>query len=290
MKRGVLSITITLACFLVSLNNSFAEDYPDFKDTPDWLKRVELSAQWETDQHTIFYFQTIQPLYQSIDKVDTIFIQPRVSLQADDLTYNLGVGYRKLASENLLWGMNLFGDYQDLYGHGRLGIGLEALGQILEARFNSYFGITTKRVVEENSSSTTYERVADGLDFELGTPLPYLPWLKIYSSGFWYDFDKFKDKYGWRARLEARISDAMRLELYTWDDNKGEQEYGGRLRFTLAIDTLSDFKEALILTSEPFPKKDLTEQTLIPVERNFDIVVEKWVESASMTIEIGRGD
>lgn len=260
------------------------------EEIPDWLKRIEISAQYETDKHPVFYFQMVQPLYQDVDKTNTFFYQPRISLKAGDLTYNLGVGYRRLASENLLWGINLFGDYQDLHEHGRLGLGFEALGQVLEARLNSYFGITTKRVVEDSDTATIYERVADGLDFELGSALPYLPWLKFYGSGFWYDFDKFSDKKGWKARLEATPSDYLRLEFYTWDDNKGEQEYGGRIRCNIPFDTISDLKGAFKIAEESFPKKDLRKQVLIPVERNFDIVVEKWSESASMIVEIGRNN
>jgi len=260
------------------------------QDIPDWVKRIEISAQYETDKHPTFYFQMVQPLYQSEDKINTFFYQPRISLKGGDLTYNLGIGYRKIARDNLLLGVNLFGDYEDLHEHGRLGIGFEALGQILELRLNGYFGVTTKRVVEDSSTSTTYERVADGLDLELGLPIPYLPWLKIYASGFWYDFDKFKDKYGWKTRLEAKLNKAFILEFYTWDDNKGEQEYGGRIRVNMAFDRLSDIKGVFAPAREPFPKKDLREKTLIPVERNFDIVVEKWTETSGITVAVGRGD
>jgi len=281
MKRRILVFLLGI----LFLSIAYGEE-----KRPDWLKRVEISAKYETDKHPIFYFQTVQPLYQSEDKINTLFIQPRISLKADDLTYSVGVGYRKIFNENLLLGINIFGDYQDLHEHGRIGVGFEALGQIFETRMNTYFGITSKRIVEDSSTSTTYEKVADGVDFEIGTPLPYLPWLKIYGSGFWYDFDKFSDKYGWKTRLEAKLNDILTLEFYTWDDNKGEQEYGGRVRINLAFDTLSDFKKLFTLSKESFPKKDLTKQTLIPVERNFDIVVEKWNESAGMTIEIGRGN
>lgn len=261
-----------------------------FEDTPDWVKRVEFSWKWETDKKPTFYFQTVQPLYQSYDNTACVFIQPRVSLRDERATYNLGLGYRELVSDSLLLGVNIFGDYEDLHEHGRIGLGLEALGEILEARLNGYVGVTTKRVISQTSSGvTTYEKVADGLDFELGAPIPYMPWLKVYASSFWYDFAKFNDKHGWKARLEATLNDAVTLELFTWDDNKGGQEYGGRFRFNLAFDGLADFKSAFALSDEPFPKKDLTEQILIPVERDFDITVEKWSESATMSVEIGRG-
>jgi len=261
------------------------------QDIPEWLKRVEFSAQYETDSHPTFYFQTVQPFYQSEDKSKTFFYQPRISLKAGDLTYNFGVGYRKIIQDELLLGVNLFGDYQDLHQHGRVGVGFESLGQVFEARLNGYFRVTPTRVVEETDTSITYERVANGADFEVGAPVPYVPWLKLYTSGFWYNFTRFDDKCGWKLRLEAKLK-GLRLEFYTWDDNKGEQEYGGRVRFTIAFDKLSDFKEAFKFSDEPFPKRDLTEQTLIPVERNYDIVVEKWSESktGNVTVEIGRAN
>jgi len=263
--------------------------YPDEQGTPDWLKRVEISGQWESDKKPTIYFQTVQPLYRDAEDKETVFIQPRFNFRDNRMICNLGLGYRKVVSDNLLLGANIFGDYQELHQHARIGLGVEALGQILEARLNSYIGITDKRLIEESSSSDTFERVADGLDWELGLPIPYLPWLKIFTSGFWYDFDRFDDKYGWKTRLEAKVNEAITLEFYTWDDNKGEQEYGGRLRCNLAFDSWSDFKEIFSLASEPFPEKDLRKQILIPVERDFDIVVEKWQETGSMSVEIGRG-
>ncbi len=270
---------------------SFLE--PSFaKDIPQWLERVELSAQYESDKKPTFYFQTVQPLYQSDDKIETFFYQPRISLRGGDLTYNVGIGYRKLVRENLLLGINLFGDYQDLHEHGRIGVGFEALGQIIEARLNGYFRVTPTRIVEDITASTTYERVANGADFELGAPIPYLPWLKVYASGFWYNFTRFSDKCGWKSRLEAKLSKSVTLEFYTWDDNKGSLEYGGGARFNIAFDKLSDFKEAFKLSDKPFPEKDLTKQALIPVERNYDIVVEKWSESkvGGVTVEIKRAN
>jgi len=225
-----------------------------------------------------------------LDKFDTVFYQPRISLRGGRTTYNLGLGYRRIVQDNLILGANLFGDYQDLHEHGRLGLGLEALGEILEARFNSYFGVSGKREVADTSTSTSYEKAVDGLDYELGAPLPYLPWLKFYTSGFRYDYKKASDREGWKTRLEAKLNECITLEFYTWDDNKGEQEYGGRLRVNIAFDKMADFKEAFKFSDEPFPKRNLTEETLIPVERNFDIVVESWTENknGNVTVSIGR--
>ncbi len=259
------------------------------EDIPAWVKRIEFSAQLETDKNPLFYFQTVQPFHQNPDKTDALFIQPRVHVRAGRTTSNLGIGYRRLASENWIWGANLFADYQDLHRHGRLGLGLEALGQIIEFRANSYFGgITNKKRIQDSASVNIYEEAVDGVDAELGFPLPYLPWLKLYGSGLWYDFKKFDDRTGWKSRLEAKVNEALRLEFYTWDDNKGEQEYGGRIRINMAFASFFDFKDVFRFSSEAFPQKDLKEDVLIPVERSFDVTVEKWQETGGLTVEAGR--
>lgn len=265
---------------------------PSSEVVKSWLDRIELSVVYETDQKPTFYFQTVQPLYQSIDKINTWFIQPRVNYQNTEVTYNAGIGYRYLKGNDWILGANLFGDYQDKHHHGRVGLGFEAISQILEGRLNSYFGITPKRVVEESTSTTTLEKAADGGDLELGIPVPYLPWLKIYGSGFWYNFEKFADKYGWKGRIEARLNEAVALEGFAWDDNKGTREYGGRVRINLKFDSLRDFTKLLEFASDAFPRKDMSKQTLIPVERNFNIVVESWAENKTggLTFEIHRGD
>ena len=98
-----------MICVLFSV---FCCGYLFSQETPEWLKRVEFSFQYESDKKPTFYFQTVQSIYQSLDKIDTFFYQPRISLCGGDLTYSVGVGYRKLLSENLLLGINIFGDYR----------------------------------------------------------------------------------------------------------------------------------------------------------------------------------
>jgi len=277
-------LTLTIALIFTNSPLQANDD-----NIPEWLKRFEYSFEVQTNKKPKFYFQTVQPIYQDADKTNTVFYQPRVNILEGRSTYNLGLGYRRLVSENLLLGVNSFFDYQDLHRHARLGIGAEALGQIFEARINSYFGgLTNKKIIVDTSAAQTIERVADGGDVEIGAPLPYLPWLKIYGSGFWYDFKEFDDKFGWKSRLEAKVNDSLRLEFYSWDDNKGDTEFGARVRFQVAFHSLFDLTDAFKISEEAYPQKDLTEETLIPVERNFEIVVEKAVITGGLTVEAGR--
>ncbi|MCX5693536.1 MAG: inverse autotransporter beta domain-containing protein [Candidatus Omnitrophica bacterium] len=260
-------------------------------EIPDWLKRISYGVNIETDQKPRIYIETVQPLYQSVDKINTFFTHDRVSIQNDRGTYSAGLGYRRLLfNENLLAGVNTFFDYQDLHQHYRQGLGLEAITKTLEFRTNAYFGISPKRLVEETGATKVYERAVNGGDIEVGGPIPYLPWLKLFGSGYHYDFREFKDMNGWKARGEIKPFKFITINLETYDDNKGEQEYRMDTRFTLAVDdfTPKSILSAFKLAKEPFPDVDLKERTLDRVERNFTIQVEKWSDNGNI-VEIRRG-
>ena len=260
---------------------------------PDWLKRTSYGISIETDQKPRVYIETVQPLYQDPDKIDTIFTHGRITYQDKRGTYGLGLGYRRLLfDEELLAGINTFFDFQDLNKHYRAGLGLEAIGKLLEGRFNTYFGISPKRTIWSSSGTARYEKVVDGFDIELGAPVPYFPWLKLFGSYYQYDFKKFKDKEGWKLRGEIKPLKCLTINLETYDDNKGPREYRIDTRFSLAFDSLTPASiiSAFKLTEEPFSEVDLKEHTLDRVERNFNIQVESWIESATTTIEIKRGD
>jgi hypothetical protein len=191
-------------------------------------------------------------------------------------------------------GINTFFDYQDLHKHYRQGLGLEAITKVLEGRSNLYFGLSPKRLVEETAGSYVYEKVANGFDAELGGPVPYLPWLKVFGGYYQYDFKKFKDMIGWKARGEIKPYKFITINLETYDDNKGEQEYRMDARFNLAVDDFSPrgIISAFKAANTPYPETDLKKRTLDRVERNFNIVVERWSESkaGNVIVEIRRGD
>lgn len=258
---------------------------------PDWVKRTSYGIYFGTGQKPRIYLETVQPLYQSFEQVDTFFTHNRVSIQDERGTYSAGLGYRRLMfDENLLAGINSFFDYQDLHQHYRQGVGIEAITKYLEFRANSYFGLSSKRLIEETSTSKTFEKAATGGDVELGGPIPYLPWLKVFGSYYRYDFRKFKDMQGWKARGEIKPFKFITFNLETYDDNKGDQEYRMDTRFNLAFDnfTPKSILAAFKSEKEPYPDVDLKKRALDRVERNFIIQVEKWVETGGMSLEIGR--
>jgi len=234
--------------------------------------------------------ETVQPLYQTEDRTHTFFTHDRISVQDERGTYSFGLGYRRLLlNENLLVGINNFFDFQDLHKHYRTDVGLEAITKYLEFRTNSYFALSPKRLVAEDSVSQTYEKVVNGGDVELGGPIPYLPWWKIFGSYYRYDYRKFKDKQGWRLRSEIKPFKYITFNLETYDDNKGKREYLMDTRFNLVFDSLTSksILSAFGFNKEPFAEVDLKKRTLDRVERNFNIEVEKWRESGGAIFEVG---
>ena len=261
-------------------------------DLPDWLKRTSYGIIIESGQKMRCYFETVQPLYQSADKIHTFFTHDRVSVQDGRGAYSAGFGYRRLLlNENLLAGINGFFDYQDLHKHYRSGLGLELIAKTLEFRLNSYFALSPRRLVEESGTTKIYEKAVNGGDVELGGPIPYLPWFKMFGSYYRYDFRKFKDMTGWKVRGEITPFEFIKLNLETYDDNKGRQEYRMDVRFNFAFHdfSLRSLCFAFKLPKEPYPDIDLKEKTLVRVERNFNIQVEKWSDSGNI-IEIKRGN
>ena len=265
------------------------EENQDKYNTPEWLERTSIGVIIESNQKPRYYIETVQPFYQSTGKKNTFFTHLRISEQDEYGTYSAGVGYRRLLFDNnLMAGINTFFDYQDPHQHYRQGVGLEAIAKFAELRANGYFGLSPARDVEGVS---TYEKARDGFDVEFGVPVPYLPWAKVFGSYYWYDFREDSDVEGWKGRAELKPFSFLTLNMETYDDNKGSQEWRSDVRLALWVDSFapkdifaalaSSFKNAL-------PEVNLKDRTLDRVERNFQIVVEKWADTAGFSVQVGR--
>lgn len=267
-------------------------DIPPLYSNPDWLKRTTVGAIIESDQKLRYYIETVQPFYQSAGKKDTVFTHIRISEQDAYGTYSAGVGYRRLLfNNNLMAGINTFFDYQDPNQHYQQGVGLEAIGTFAELRANGYFGLSPARKVAEPG---TYEQARDGFDVEFGVPVPYLPWMKVFGSCYWYDFKKGPDMEGWRSRAEIKPLSFMTLNLETYDDNKGPQEWRADVRVTLWVESFAP-KDIFAALASSFktvlPEVDMRERTLDRVERQFKVVVEKWSDgggTGGFSVQVGR--
>lgn len=305
MKKKIAISLFIIAFSVVSLyadegvksqNKKSPQAAPENKQQaiPDWVKRTNFAIEAGTGQRPKYFLETIQPLLGTQEKDIVFFNQSRISERNSRPTYNLGFGLRTIINQAYLWGINYFYDYQDLNKHSRGGVGLEAISDRgLEARLNTYFRISKNRLVKEDGANEYYEKVANGLDWELGAPLPYLPFLKIYGGGNWYNFGHFKNKSGWQMRLEYTPIKYSRLDFIMHDDTKSKDldyRFEGAITLAFTSFSLSDIFKDIKGSQVAYPKIDLHDKVLDRVVRDFDITVIKSTQSKTtgLTVEGGR--
>ncbi len=143
----------------------------------------------------------LAPLWEN-DK-NLIFTQDSAYHKDNRTTVNVGLGYRRLEMDKkLLLGVNTFYDYEFPYGNTRSSLGLEARATVGELNFNRYWGISGWK----DATAGYQERSLGGTDIELGVPLPYANWAKVYARGFvWYGVDGVGDLRGNDVSLRAQV-------------------------------------------------------------------------------------
>jgi len=270
------------------------KEFQSTQGAPDWLKRINMSLEAGTDIKPKYFLESVQPLFSALDKETVLFNQTRISARDYRTTYSTGLGLRKVFNENYLLGINAFYDFQDFHKHHRAGVGFEAItNRGLEARLNSYLRVSGQRLVNEDSANQYYEKVANGCDWELGGPLPYFHPVKLYGGGYWYNFERFKDEFGWKMRMEYNPVKYSRLVFEVRDDNKRENvgyRFEGAITLAFASFNLRDIVKEFKTPSEAYPKVNLEDKTLDRVVRDFDITVIKSTRSKAtgLTVEGGK--
>ena len=153
----------------------------------------------------------VKPFSDINDTKNVTFTQGSIYLSNDDTeTFNLGVGQRKLLdNENLMLGANLFYDNELGSNHRRASFGIEAITSVGSLRANQYYGISGWKLVDD-----IQEKALDGHDFEVGAPLPYLPWANFYLRTFeWEGANGVPDLKGDEMTLEAKLPFGFNVEV-----------------------------------------------------------------------------
>jgi Inverse autotransporter, beta-domain len=278
-----------------TLSSNVDENSPKL---PGWFERTRIGFETGKDQKPRYYFETLVPLYQDGDYQNTFFFAPRINhsrTTVDYGTYNLGLGYRRLMLDNqLLLGLNTFWDARTNHEHYRMGFGSEIFYKLIEFRFNSYVAMSPTRQVKEDSAYKYYEKAVSGLDSELGLPVPYANWIKLYGGMYWYDYTKFDNKTGWKARLNLSPNSLISTNFIVFDDNKGDASYRFDVHMAVPFGGYADPNMWKVnwVSDRAYPDVDQTSKVLNRVEREYEIEVEKWKESKTSlaVIEIKRGN
>ena len=201
----------------VGFTKSFLEQY---------FPTVEISFETKEGNKPTTGILVVAPLSDQEDIENTIFTQVSAFYTDNRTTLNVGLGYRRLVSDNtLMLGVNAFYDHEFPYDHGRYSIGLEARTTVGEINANVYQA-TTKWKIGKNGLQ---ERALDGWDIEAGLPLPYMNWATVFVKRYeWSGEDGAKDIKGNDAQLRAYVPILPGLEIQagrTFKDDAKDSNY-----------------------------------------------------------------
>jgi adhesin/invasin len=258
------------------------------------MERWEFGLDVEEDDGPDWFLDPIFPLYRHPTDQWVLFAEPRWQFADGTHLFNIGTGARRLVlDDRWLVGANLFYDHETSQSHYRLGGGLEALSAFAELRSNVYLGLSQRRLVEENAGGNTYEEAVNGYDVEAGMPVPYYSRLKLYGGFLWYNFEQFKNLYGWRIRTEFTPIPFIVVDGRLSNDTKSDVDWGVTVAFRIPLGGAAERTKASarsLLRADPtaFPESDARDQLFRLVERHHEIVVERYRQAGSVTVEVSR--
>ena len=224
----------------------------------------------------------VAPLSDPNDVKNTFFTQDSVYHKDDRTTVNLGLGYRRLEMDNkLMLGVNGFYDYEFPYGNRRTSIGLEARTTVGEVNFNQYWGASGW----VNAANGLQERSLGGTDIEVGVPLPYMNWAKVYGRGFiWYGVDGASDLKGTDLSLRAAVPILPGLAIEggrrTYTDSTPDENF---LRISYNLTDMTKTKSSQPWFSEKAYSLDSMESRRYDKVRRENLIV-KQVKENTLTV------
>ncbi|WP_170826946.1 inverse autotransporter beta domain-containing protein [Magnetovibrio blakemorei] len=259
------------------------------ENVPDYLKRVELDIKVQDNLKPEWSILTVQPLYQSEDKQNTVFTQLSQRryeyLGTDRDVTNIGFGYRQLFADNtVLAGVNTFYDYEWKRQHKRGGVGAEVKWSGLDFTTNMYKALSDKS--GKGLSGDTQEEVLDGRDFELSAQVPYLPWAKIHASRYYWDsVANAEDVKGWSTSLEAKVQQNITVEAGLTDDNFiAKRAKFARVTFSIPFgEPRPVMASSQLVSNTAWDMRDMREYTLDKVRRQNKIIVERTTSGVVIT-------
>jgi adhesin/invasin len=183
----------------------------------------------------------------------------------------------------LLLGINGFYDYEFPYGNTRTSIGLEARTTVGELNFNQYWGMSGWK----NAANSLQEKSLGGTDIEVGVPLPFMNWAKVYGRGFiWYGVDGANDLKGTDISLRAQVPILPGLALEggrrTYTDSTPDENF---LRISYNLADMGAFKSSQPWFSEKAYSLDSMENRRYDKVRRENLIV-KQKRSGSFSVVV----
>jgi len=186
---------------------------------------------------------------------------------------NLGFGYRKLSpNNNYMYGINTFYDKYFQQDHARIGAGLELKGSLLDISINKYNKVTNQTTYKE-----TREQILSGLDYNITTQIPHMPWAKFNLEGYIHENEKkSSDTEGKIYSLEFDVSPGLQFNigLDQGKDSGVEDVYEAELVFNYPPKENNKTMTGSGLSEEMFEEANMEAKLREKVRRNNRPVIE----------------
>jgi len=206
---------------------------------PQWMKTTDVQFSFVENQKPSYSLESLQPFGDVHKNGSLWFWQGRYAYDTNDgSAANFGLGWRKLISDKTsMIGLNAFYDYGFQYDLARIGVGTEYFNKLAEYRFNFYHPVSGDQLINSVAESdgllNTYIRAVQGMDYEMGTALKHMPWIKFFIGGFCWNDQYNPTEEGYKARTTLQLTPRLQLELGYLHSNLSRNAYG-QLTYNLA--------------------------------------------------------
>jgi len=186
---------------------------------------------------------------------------------------NLGLGYRFLnTDQSMMFGVNSFYDRDITEDHSRISFGLEAKSSILDFTLNKYMKTTNMLVI--NGSQ---EQALSGLDYNLSSQIPYMPWTVFNFQGYRWENEKAKeDTKGRVYSLEMALLPSLQFDLSRDVSSINGVDDADLVKLTYIYpprENKPTLRDGLV-SNVAFVKENMKDKLKEKVRRNNNIVIE----------------
>jgi hypothetical protein len=267
-KRAALALAVTSA--LVPLAVPAGE----------WNRNIEvhLMPSMGGQQGRLLYGGALlQPFWQDNNSLLYGDLRGTITqMDGKDSEFNFGLGYRWLTPQRdwILGGYAAF-DTRDTLNDNRFNqvtLGLEALGDIFDARFNYYVPVTNEKHLDTAPdgglfqahtlfANGIWEEALQGFDGEVGVRIPWIEFAetRVYLGGYHFDGSVVtKAADGVKGRIEVRLMQDITLGVTTTHDELFGGETLLQLRYSFGYPNINR-------------KRTVPERMIQFVERDIDV-------------------
>ena len=273
----LLALSIFLSSFFLNANsnevaNNLKAKFTEFfnQSLNEMFPYAEFGLTSGTQNEVTGSVVAINPISDESDTSNTTFFQGSLFLSDDSReTINLGIANRNLVNDdNLLLGTNFFYDHELDYNHRRASIGLEAISSVGSFTYNEYFRLSSWKSGVDNIQ----EKALNGMDMEIGSPLPFLPSTNLYYRTFdWEGASGAADQEGDDFSLEARFK-RFNIEIGKRSfDGVTEDEEFIRLTYRCCNNDNDEF----VVSDKAYNLKSVEDKRFVKVRRENLIVKQK---------------